>query len=66
MPEYRIVQGGQVVAGASGEEAWREIKHYAAQYADEGPLVVQEKDGVRWKDRVRVNVTGGDAMKGEP
>lgn len=65
MAEYRIIQGGQVVAGASGADAWREIKHYAAQYADEGPLVVQEKYGARWKDRVRLNVNGGDAKMEE-
>lgn len=56
MEEYRIVQDGLVVAGASGETAWREIKHYAAQYAAEGPLVIQAREGTRWRDRVKVNL----------
>lgn len=37
-------QDGICLAGASGlrPDAWAEIQHYAAQYADEGPLTIYE------------------------
>lgn len=51
---------GICVAAASGqrEEAWREIQHYAVQYAKEGPLTIYEVT------RKPVSVIGPDASRG--
>jgi hypothetical protein len=42
--EFAIEADGAFLASASGlrDEAWREIQHYAAQYAEEGPLTIYE------------------------
>jgi nitroreductase len=36
--------GGMFLASTQGQraEAWSEIQHYAAQYADEGPITIYE------------------------
>jgi hypothetical protein len=47
MTEYRIKQGGVVVAQSN---SLTEIWHYAYQYAKDGTVHVQVKDGKRWKD----------------
>jgi len=51
MTEYRIKQGGVVVAGSNN---LTEIWHYAHLYAEEGTVHVQVKDGRRWKDTFTV------------
>lgn len=40
--EYQIVQDDMVVAGVSGADALNEIKRYAAQYEQDGPIEVYE------------------------
>lgn len=40
--EYELVQDDMVVAATSGPSAWREIKHYAAQYEQDGPVEIIE------------------------
>lgn len=37
---YEIVQDDMVVAGASGPAAEREIRHYASQYEQDGPIEI--------------------------
>ena len=51
MAEYRLIQGGQSVAGVDGpdDDALREIRHYAAVYSQDGPVKIQFKTrGGRW------------------
>lgn len=43
--EYRIMQSGTQVAHTEGPNALSEIKHYAAQYIQEGGLEVQARLG---------------------
>ena len=42
--EFEVWQGDEMVASASGprEDALREAMHYAAQYAEDGPVRVFE------------------------
>ena len=40
--EYQIVQDDEQVAAASGGDALNEIKRYAAQYVQDGPIDVYE------------------------
>ena len=42
--EFELVQDGIPVASAFGsrEDAWREIKHYAAEYSQDGPVEIYE------------------------
>ena len=47
MTDYRIKQGGLVVAGSTSKA---EILRYAYQYSEDGAAHVQVKDGKRWKD----------------
>lgn len=50
--EFRIQQDGMVVAGASGP-AWRaveEIMRYAKQYAEDGPIVIEERVNGKWRE----------------
>ena len=47
MTEYRIKQSGVVIAGSTRDV---EILRYAHQYAEDGTVHVQVKDGKRWKD----------------
>lgn len=37
---YELVQDDMVVAGTSGEGALAEIRHYAAQYLQDGPVEI--------------------------
>ena len=48
--EYRVIQHGAPVASVIGPEpgAWREILHYAAVYAQDGPCTIQRKSNGRW------------------
>lgn len=51
--EYRLLQMGEVVAHVKGPRrgAWREIRHYAFCYNQDGPLVqIQERKGKKWVD----------------
>ena len=48
-PEYRIKQDGLVVASASGPGALREIKHYAAQYVQDGDIDFEIRQDGRWR-----------------
>jgi hypothetical protein len=38
--EYELHQHDQIVAGASGKNAYQEILHYAAQYSQDGPVEI--------------------------
>lgn len=40
--EFEIIQDDMCVASASGNNALNEIKHYAAQYEQDGPIKVYE------------------------
>ena len=42
MMEYEVVQDGLVMASAIGPEsrAWKEALNYAAQYSDDGEVIV--------------------------
>lgn len=48
---FRIMQNGMNVASIEGPES--ESRHtmliYAAQYAEDGPIEIQEKVSKRWK-----------------
>lgn len=45
--EYELWQGDMLVASASGPNARQEIRHYAAQYAQDGPVDVYEVTRVK-------------------
>ena len=47
---FRLIQDGQPVAWAEGNNSLAEIAHYAAVYAQDGPVKVQKKAKGRWKD----------------
>ena len=54
--EFRIKQDGTVVASASGLGSFTAISHYATQYVEEGPVVVEFKDGKgRWKTYMKMS-----------
>lgn len=54
--EFRIKQDGMVVAAASGLGSFTAISHYAAQYAEDGPVIVQFKNGKgRWKTYMKMS-----------
>lgn len=42
--EFELRCDGEFAAGASGPRAsaWRDIQHYAAQYAQDGPIEIYE------------------------
>jgi hypothetical protein len=44
---YRLIQDGQPVAWVQGRSA--DITHYAAVYAQDGPVIIQKKVNGRWK-----------------
>lgn len=49
--EARIVQAGVVVAAVdcpTEQQCSSEIWHYAQQYAEDGPLVIEMKKGRGW------------------
>ena len=46
---YRLIQDGMPVAWADGHSAVAEITHYAAVYAQDGPVIIQKKVNGRWK-----------------
>ena len=46
---YRLIQDGQPVAWVEGNNAVAEILHYAAVYAQDGPVVIQKKVSNGWK-----------------
>ena len=43
--EYRLIQDGMTVAQVDGPTvaAYREIKHYAAVYSQDGPVRIEQK-----------------------
>jgi hypothetical protein len=45
---YRIKQEGQPVAWAEGVRARAQILHYAAVYAQDGPIAIERHNGKRW------------------
>ena len=49
--EFRIKQGGMVVAGTCGQRAFDEMLHLVVQYADEdaGPVTIDQKINGRWR-----------------
>ena len=47
---FRLIQDGQPVAWAEGNNSLAEIAHYAAVYSQDGPIKVQQKANGRWKD----------------
>lgn len=47
---YRLIQDGQPVAWVEGRSAVADITHYAAVYAQDGPVIIQKKVNGRWKD----------------
>lgn len=48
--EYRIKQGGMVVASAEGPRADAEIAHYAAVYGQDGPLTIEQRVAGEWRE----------------
>jgi hypothetical protein len=46
---YRLIQDGQPVAWVEGRSAVADITHYAAVYAQDGPVIIQKKVNGRWK-----------------
>lgn len=48
--EFRIKQGGMVVAGASGPRAFDEAMHYSRVYSQDGDVTVQLKVNGRWRN----------------
>lgn len=48
--EFRLLQNGQPVAWVEGRSAVAEITHYAAVYAQDGPVTIQKKVNGRWKE----------------
>ena len=46
--DFRIIQNKMVVARATGSTAMSEICHYAMQYAQDGPLRIEERINKRW------------------
>lgn len=48
---FRLIQSGQVVARTEGPHAHalREIMHYANVYRQDGPLLIERRDGKRWR-----------------
>lgn len=48
--EFRLLQDGQPVAWVEGRSAVAEITHYAAVYAQDGPVTIQKKVNGRWKE----------------
>ena len=54
--EFRIKQDGMVVAGTTGLGSLVAIARYASQYAEDGPVVVQFKNGKgRWKTYMQMS-----------
>lgn len=50
MNRYRLKQNGLIVAFAMGNEAEREIMHYAMIYAQDGPVTVERRAANgKWK-----------------
>jgi len=43
---YRIIQNGYPVAWSNSE---REILHYAAVYSQDGPVILEQRTGGRWR-----------------
>lgn len=58
--EFRIKQDGMVVAGSSGLGSFTAISHYASQYVEDGPIVVEFKNGKgRWKTYMHISKSIG-------
>ena len=54
--EFRIKRDGMVVAGTTGLGSLVAIARYAAQYAEDGPIIVQFKNGKgRWKTYMKMS-----------
>jgi hypothetical protein len=47
---FRLIQDGQPVAWVEGNNAVAEILHYAAVYAQDGPVIIQKKVSNGWKE----------------
>jgi hypothetical protein len=47
---FRLIQDGQVVASAEGDNALAEIRHYALIYSQDGPVTIQKRHNRRWHD----------------
>jgi hypothetical protein len=47
---YRLIQDGQPVAWAEGQNADTEIMRYAYAYAQDGPVIIQKKVKGHWKE----------------
>ena len=58
--EWRLIQGGMVVAsGSEVADAW----HYAMQYGQDGPVTIQIREpGKRWKSP-KLNLPDAQAQK---
>jgi hypothetical protein len=52
---YRLLQNGLPVAWVEGRNSVAEITHYAAVYAQDGPVVIQHKVNGRWKEWKEAN-----------
>lgn len=48
MTEYRGKQDGSVVFGVSGDDVFSEAVSYAAKYALDGDVFIEEKRGRKW------------------
>lgn len=46
---FRLRQHGIPVAWADGPNALAEINHYALIYSQDAPVVIERKEGSRWK-----------------
>lgn len=50
--EFRVKQGGMVVAQVESGHRWRAVReaaHYAMIYGQDGPVAVEEKIKGRWR-----------------
>jgi hypothetical protein len=47
--EFRLIQDGMPVAWVDGRSAVAEITHYAAVYAQDGPVKIEKRVDGRWK-----------------
>jgi len=47
---YRLIQDGMPVVWVEGRSAVTEITHYAAVYAQDGPVKIEKRVNGRWKE----------------
>jgi hypothetical protein len=48
--EFRLIQDGMPVVWVDGRSAVVEITHYAAVYAQDGPVKIEKRVDGRWKE----------------